>query len=110
MLNLLDSRAITITGDDECALDFSYHSIDDDGFDDGAGIGYIYVNNSLVSTLSVPQRDNSYNITYYLNKGENSVKIQVENSEGSRKTLTYTVNVLVLSVTTTAPKMSLYSG
>ena len=110
LLNLLDSRAITITGDDECVLDFSYHSIDDDGFDDGAGIGYIYVNNSLVSTLSIPQGDNSYNITSYLNKGENSVKIQVENSEGSRKTLTYTVNVLVLSVTTTAPKMSLYSG
>ena len=110
LLNLLDSRAITITGDDECVLEFSYHSIDDDGFNDGDGIGYIYVNNSLVSTLSVPQGDNSFNITSYLAKGENSVKIQIENSEGSRKTLTYTVNVLVLSVTTTAPKMSLYSG
>jgi hypothetical protein len=110
LLNLLDSRAITITGDDECILEFSYHSIDDDGFNDGDGIGYIYVNNSLVSTLSVPQGDNSYNITSYLNKGENSIKIQIENSEGSRKTLTYTVNVLILSVTTTAPKMSLYSG
>ena len=54
LLNLLDSRAITITGDDECILEFSYHSIDDDGFNDGDGIGYIYVNNSLVSTLSVP--------------------------------------------------------
>ena len=110
LLNLLDSRAITITGDDECVLEFSYHSIDDDGFNDGDGIGYIYVNNSLVSTLSVPQGDNSFNITSHLSKGENSVKIQIENSEGSRKTLTYTVNVLVLSVTTTAPKMSLYSG
>jgi hypothetical protein len=110
LLNLLDSRAITITGDDECILEFSYHSIDDDGFNDGDGIGYIYVNNSLVSTLSVPQGDNSFNITSHLSKGENSVKIQIENSEGSRKTLTYTVNVLVLSVTTTAPKMSLYSG
>ena len=110
LLNLLDSRAITITGDDECVLEFSYHSIDDDGFNDGDGIGYIYVNNSLVSTLSVPQGDNSFNITSHLSKGENSVKIQIENSEGSKKTLTYTVNVLVLSVTTTAPKMSLYSG
>ena len=110
LLNLLDSRAITITGDDECVLEFSYHSIDEDGFNDGDGIGYIYVNNSLVSTLNVPQGDNSFNITSHLSKGENSVKIQIENSEGSRKTLTYTVNVLVLYVTTTAPKMSLYSG
>lgn len=110
LLNLLDSRAITITGEDECVLEFSYHSIDDDGFNDGAGIGQIFVNNSLVSTLNVPQGDNSFNITPHLSKGDNNVKIQVENSEGGRKTLTYTVSVLVLSVTTTAPKMSTYSG
>ena len=110
LLNLLDSRAITITGEDECILEFSYHSIDDDGFNDGAGIGQIFVNNSLVSTLNVPQGDNSFNITPHLSKGDNNVKIQVENSEGGRKTLTYTVSVLILSVTTTAPKMSTYSG
>ena len=110
LLNLLDSRAITITGEDECILEFSYHSIDDDGFNDGAGIGQIFVNNSLVSTLNIPQGNNSFNITPHLSKGDNNVKIQVENSEGGRKTLTYTVNVLVLSVTTTAPKMSTYSG
>ena len=110
LLNLLDSRAIVITDDDECLLEFSYHSIDDDGYNDGPGIGYFYVNDSLVATTSVVQGDNSFNITPHLTKGDNNVKIQVENSEGSRKTLTYTVNVLVLAVTTTAPKMSLYSG
>lgn len=110
LLNLLDSRAITITGEDECVLEFSYHSIDEDGFNDGAGLGQIYVNNSLVATLSVPQGDNSFNITSHLSKGENSVKIQIENSEGARKVLTYSVNVLILAVTTTAPKMSTYSG
>lgn len=110
LMNLLDSRAIVMTGDDECILEFSYHSIDEDGFNDGPGIGYIFVNNSQVATLSIAQGDNSFNITPHLSKGENSVKVQVENSEGARKTLTYTVNVLVLSVTTTAPKMNLYSG
>lgn len=110
LLNLLDSRAIVITGDDECILEFSYHSIDEDGYNDGPGIGYIFVNNSQVTTTSIIQGNNAFNITPFLSKGENSVKIQVENSEGAKKTLTYTVNVLVLSVTTTAPKMSLYSG
>ena len=110
LMNLLDSRSLVITGDDECILQFSYHSIDEDGYDDGPGIGYIFVNNSQVATTTIAQGDNSFNITSHLSKGENSVKIQVENSEGARKTLTYTVNVLVLSVTTTAPKMSLYSG
>lgn len=110
LLNLLDSRAIVMTGDEECILEFSYHSIDEDGYNDGPGIGYVLVNNSQVMTSSISQGDNTLNITPFLSKGENSVKIQVENSEGARKTLTYTVNVLVLSVTTTAPKMSLYSG
>ena len=110
LMNLLDSRAIVITKDDTCVLEFSYHSIDEDNFNDGPGIGYVFVNNSQVSTLAVPQGNNNFDITQYLSAGENNVKIQVENSEGSRKTLTYTVNVLVLSVTTTAPKMALYSG
>ena len=110
LMNLLDSRVITMTADDNCILEFSYHSIDEDGFDDGSGIGYIYVNNSLVNTVAVQQGENSFDIKPYLASGENSVKIQAENTEGSRKTLTYTITVLVLAVTSTAPKMSLYSG
>lgn len=110
LMNLLDSRAITLTAGDECKLEFSYHSTDDDGFDDGPGIGYIYVNNSQVSTTTIYQGDNVFDVTGWLASGENNVKIQVENSEGSRKTLTYTVTMLVLAVTTTAPQMSLYRG
>lgn len=109
-MNLLDNRVITITADDECVLEFSYHSIDEDGYNDGSGIGYIYVNNSQIATTSITQGDNSFDITPYLASGENNIKIQVENSEGSRKTLTYTVTVLVLAVTSTAPKMGLYTG
>ena len=110
LLNLLDSRAITITDEEECVIKFSYHSIDEDGYNDGPGIGYIYVNNSQAATISVTQGENIFNITSHLAKGENNIKIQVENSEGARKTLTYTVNVLVLSISTTAPEMGLYSG
>lgn len=110
LLNLLDSRVIVVIDEEECILEFSYHSIDEDGYNDGPGIGHIFVNNSQIATTSIAQGDNSFNITSFLNKGNNNVKIQVENSEGSKKTLTYTVNVLVLSVTTTAPKMSLYTG
>jgi hypothetical protein len=53
LMNLLDSRVITLTAEDECILEFSYHSIDEDGYDDGPGIGYIYVNNSQIATTSV---------------------------------------------------------
>ena len=110
LMNLLDSRVMTLTAEEECVLEFSYHSADEDGFDDGTGIGYIYVNNSLVNTRPVTQGENQLDIKPYLASGENSIRIQVENSEGAKKTLTYTITVLVLAVSTTAPKMSLYSG
>lgn len=110
LMNLLDSRVITMTADEDCVLEFNYQSIDDDGFDDGTGIGYFYVNNSQVSTAPVQQGNNQFNVKPFLSNGENNIRIQVENSEGARKTLTYTVNVLVLAVTTTAPRMNLYSG
>lgn len=110
LMNLLDNRVMTLTAEDDCVLQFSYQSVDDDGFDDGSGIGYIYVNNSQVTTLPIVQGDNIFDATPYLASGENNIRIQVENSEGSRRVLTYTVTVLVLSVTSTAPKMGLYSG
>ena len=110
LMNLLDSRVITITAEEECILEFSYHSIDEDGYGDGPGIGHIFVNNSQIATASIIQGANTFNITPFLSSGENSVKIQVENSEGAKKILTYTVNVLVLAITSTAPKMGLYKG
>lgn len=110
LMNLLDSRVITMTAEEECILEFSYHSIDEDGYSDGPGIGHIFVNNSQIATASIIQGTNTFNITPFLSSGENSVKIQVENSEGAKKTLTYTVNVLVLAITSTAPKMGLYKG
>ena len=110
LMNLLDSRVITITEEEECILEFSYHSIDEDGFGDGPGIGYISTNAGQVTTIVVQQGSNTFNITPYLKSGDNNIKIQVENSEGSRKTLTYTVAVMVLSVTSTVPKMALYTG
>lgn len=110
LMNLLDSRVITMTSEEECVLEFSYASVDEDGFDDGPGIGYVYVNSSLIATTSFIQGSNAFDVTPYLANGDNTIKIQAENSEGTRKTLTYTVTVLVLAVTSTAPQMSLYSG
>ena len=110
LTNLLDSRNFVITEEEICQLEFAYHSIDDDGYDDGPGIGTIFVDNSKVGTLTIPQGNNTIDVTNFLKKGNNPIRIQVENSEGASKSLTYQVNKLVLSVTSTAPMMGLYSG
>lgn len=108
--NLLDERDFTIAEDEQCVLEFRYSSVDEDGYDDGPGIGRIIIGGSLVATISVVQGDNSIDITSYLAKGENTINVQVENSEGTRKTLVYKVIKLVLSVSSTAPQMGLYKG
>lgn len=107
--DLLGSRVLTVTKDEKCVLKFNYRSVDEDGFDDGTGIGHIFTDKGQITTV-IQQGDNTFDITPYLQNGANNIAIQVENSEGSRKKLTYTVTVMVLSVTTTSPKMALYSG
>lgn len=110
LLNELSSRVLSVAEGDPVVLKFSYHSIDDDGYPDGPGIGTITVNNVRKASISIPQGSYTLDATKFLVPGENTIRIKVENSEGSSKTLAYTVNVLALAVTTTVPDMGLYSG
>lgn len=108
--NLLESRIISVAKGDNVNLVWEYLSVDEENYPDGPGIGYISVNNVRVMTTTALQGENTTDITKYLVDGTNTVKIQVENSEGSSKILTYTVTVLALSVTTTFSDMQLVSS
>lgn len=110
LLNLLDTRVLSVAKGDTVEIKFDYASVDSEDFPDGPGIGYIYVNNVRKVTQSIPQGANTFDITEYLQDGANTVKVQIENSEGASKTLAYTINVLALSVTTTYSDMDLYTG
>lgn len=93
MNNLLPSRVITVSEGTKVELAFSYSSVDEDGVDDGPGIGKIIVGNATKCTFSAVQGGNIQDITPYLSAGSNTVKVQVENSEGAKKILSYTVTV-----------------
>lgn len=110
LLNLLDSRILSVAKGDKVEIKFDYASVDSEDYPDGPGIGYIYVNNVRKVTQSIPQGACTFDITDYLQDGANTVKVQVENSEGTSKILAYTINVLALSVTTTYSAMDLYAG
>lgn len=109
-LKALTDRTLKITTDQQCILKYSYSSVDEDGYPDGNGIGTITVNSRKVSTISVPQGDNELDITPYLSTGTNSIKIQVENSEGLKRSLAYSVTVLVLSISSNFPSMGVYDS
>ena len=108
--NLLDSRVLTASGGSPVLLSFQYTSADEDGNDDGDGVGTITVNGTRMATLSVKQGDSTIDVASYLVSGSNTVKVKVENSEGLSRTLSYTITVVTLTMETTFASLATYTG
>lgn len=108
--NLLDSRVLTASGGSPVLLSFQYTSADEDGNDDGAGVGTITVNGTRIATLNVEQGNRTIDVSQYLVSGSNTVKVKVENSEGLSRTLSYTITVVTLTMTTTFVPLATYTG
>ena len=109
LINLLESRIISVSAGSPVVLKYNYTSLDGDKYPDGDGVGILFINNIQQSSFSVPQGENTLDITQYLKNGANTVKLQVTNSEGSYRVLSYTVNVLSLSITSSSPSMAIYN-
>ena len=108
--NELTSRAITVPEGAAAELKFNYSSVDEDGYDDGAGVGTIIIDNIKAATMNVQQGSNTVDVAPYLTAGEHTVKLKVSNSEGSSKSLSYTVTLVSLSMSTTLDALATYSG
>ena len=110
LTNLLESRVITVSEGTKVELKFTYASVDDEGYDDGPGIGKIIVNNATRDTFAVVQGENTKDITSFLTAGSNTVKVQVENSESAKKTLTYTITVAAAYMTSAFDVSAPFTG
>lgn len=110
LTNLLDSRVLTAAGSGAVNIKFKYLSVDENDNDDGPGVGTLTVNGARKATLTIPQGENTLDISQYLVSGSNTVKIKVENSEGLSRTISYTVTVVALTMTTSFDDMATYTG
>ena len=110
LTNLLTSRNFSVADDAEVVLKFRYTSQDEDGTDDGPGSGTVKVGGAKVLAFSAAQGENSVNVTKYLTAGTNTIRVEVENSEGTVRSLVYTVTVVTLRLTTTLEALGIYSG
>lgn len=110
LTNLLESRTLTVAGGSAVLLRFAYSSTDAEGMDDGEGIGTVTVGGVRKATFTAAQGENAIDIAPYLASGSNTVRIRVENSEGSAKTLTYSVTMISLDMSTTFAEMAVYTG
>ena len=108
--NLLDSRLITVSEGTNVTLRFSYASVDDAGINDGPGIGKVIVGTMVKQTFEAIQGDNSVDVTAYLAPGSNTVKVTVENSEGAKKTLTYTITVAAAHLSSSFDASTPFTG
>ena len=98
LTNLMDSRILTVAEGESVVLKVSYTSIDEDGLDDGSGIGQILVGGSVRKTFTFPQGSKEIDVTEYLSAGNNDVSIKVTNSEGYSKTMPYTITLATVSI------------
>lgn len=108
--NLLDSRIITVAEGVKVELKFSYSSVDSEGFDDGAGVGKVIVGSSAKHTFVVTQGENVVDVTPYLASGSNTIKIQVENSEGATRNISYTITVAAAYMTSAFDASAPFTG
>ena len=110
LVNLMESRDVIVAQGGSAVLVFRYTSVDEDGVDDGAGVGTITVNGVQKEKIGIPQGENSIDVSAILDAGTNAIVIKVENSEGTIKSIKYTVTVVSLSITTTFSELASYSG
>jgi len=68
----IDRIFATLEGD-TIELKFRYSSIDQDGLNDGPGIGTLIVNDVKKTTIAVAQKLQTFDITKYLVLGDNDV-------------------------------------
>ena len=108
--NLLDSRVITVPEEEPVVLQFRYSSVDDEGMDDGPGVGQVLVGGIVQQTFSAVQGENSVDVTGYLVSGTNNVSVRITNSENASKSMAYTVTVAAVSLTSAFDASVPYSG
>lgn len=110
LINLSDSRVITVPEGTTVKVKMNYSSVDGDGMDDGAGIGKLLIGGIIRKTFSVDQGDFEVDITSFLTTGTNNISIKVTNSENVTKTMTYTVTLASVSLTSSFNDSVPYTG
>ena len=108
LVNLSESRVITVPEGESVVLRLEYSSVDIEGMDDGAGVGQVLVENIVRHSFSAAQGEFELNITEYLASGTNNVSVKVTNSENVTKTMTYTVTLATVSLTSSFDDGAVY--
>ncbi|WP_106828060.1 leucine-rich repeat protein [Parabacteroides pacaensis] len=99
-----------ITGG-EIRIGYNFTSVyNDDGTETGGGTATYKVNSQKVSALSIRQGDNYFDVSSYLVVGTNTVEVSVKDSTGATRTLSYTVELVSLSISSSYSPVQVNTG
>lgn len=110
--NLMSSNSLIIPYTDEeadvtCILKYSFLSTDSDGTQTGSGTAVYEVDGIQKLSETVQQGNVSVDIGKYLRKGtSNTVKVTVTDSDGNKKSLSYSVMTTVNKLVSNYPTLS----
>lgn len=97
--NTTGTNAFTTAYGEPAIVSFFFSSVDaDDDTPTGNGTASYYINDELVYNQSIPQGDNSFNLTPYLKKDENKVKLLVTDVDGNSNQIIWTIQVVEIRV------------
>lgn len=82
----------------------------DDGSETGPGTATYTVNSQKVGMVSISQGNNYFDPTEHLITGSNTVRVTVKDSTGSSRSLSYTIEVISMSISSSIDPALVYSG
>ena len=108
---LTDTMAFTVALGNEAKIAYTFSSVDaDDGTPTGNGTASYYVNETLVLNKSIAQGDVEFDVSPYLAKGSNRVRVTVTDADGNNKSLIWDISVIEISITSTFDYTLAYPG
>ena len=109
--SLTDTMAFTVALGNEAKIAYTFSSVDaDDGTPTGNGTASYYVNETLVLNKSIAQGDVEFDVSPYLAKGSNRVRVTVTDADGNNKSLIWDVSVIEISITSNFDYTLAYPG
>lgn len=99
----------SIAENSDCILTGTWSSLED-GISTGDGVLNIKIGGITKYSTNVKQGDFKINVAPYLSTGSNTVKVNIVDVYGNNRTINYSINVIVLSLTSTFNADSAYEG
>ena len=98
----------TVSSGSACSVSIDWSSLENE-IPTGNGSLRVIVNNSIKAIMDVKQGGVTVDVTKYLTTGTNSVRLNISDVYGNSRTLSFSVNVVEVSITSSFDSSTIYT-